>query len=183
MRHYNMNFKKIALFCLTICLGIMANAQIKISGIVKDQFGEPLSGAGITVSGTLTGTIADVDGKYELSVKDESVVLEYSFFGMITKSVKVGSQRIINVTLEEDTIGLEETIVIGYGTIKKEEITTSIVRVKQDNFTKGGVNSPYQLLQGKVAGLGMSNTSGDPSSSPSISLRGISTLALSASPP
>lgn len=177
-----MNFKKTALFCLTICLGIMTNAQIKISGIVKDQFGEPLSGAGITVSGTLTGTIADVDGKYELSVKDESVVLEYSFFGMITKSVKVGSQRIINVTLEEDTIGLEETIVIGYGTIKKEEITTSIVRVKQDNFTKGGVNSPYQLLQGKVAGLGMSNTSGDPSSSPSISLRGISTLAASSAP-
>lgn len=177
-----MNFKKLILFVMVLLTGITSSAQIVVRGKVSDQFGDPLPGAGIVVSGTTVGAVSDLDGNYEIAIDNESSSLEFTFFGMISQTVPVGQKRVIDVVLKEDTIGLQETVVIGYGSMKKEEVTTSIVRVKSDDFAKGGVNSPYQLLQGKVAGLGMATTSGDPSASPSISLRGMSTLAASSAP-
>lgn len=167
---------------IALLLSASAFAQHRISGVVTDQYGDVLIGAGVIVSGTQNGTVTDVEGRYELNLTSADVELEFSFMGMIPQTVRTEGRTVINVSLKDDAIGLGEVITIGYGALKKEEITTAITRVKSDDFTKGGVNSPYQLLQGKVAGLGMSNTSGDPSASPSISLRGISTLAASSSP-
>lgn len=177
-----MTMKRIITALCLICLAMAASAQTRVSGFVKDSFGTTLPGAGVIVSGTDIGTVTDADGHYEIDVPANSSRLEFSFLGMLTQYIKIGGRSTIDVILEADAIGLQEVVTIGYGTMRKEEITTSITRVKADDFAKGGVTSPLQLLQGKVAGLGMANTSGDPSASPAVSLRGISTLAASSSP-
>lgn len=161
----------------------IAYAQdFKVSGTVVDSYGDPLPGVGVIEKDTTNGVVTDTDGKYMIVVKSPNSVIEFSFMGMKTETVNVSGRAILNVVLNEDAIGLQEVITIGYGSMKREEITTSITRVKAEDFTQGGVTSPLGLLQGKVAGLGMAMTSGDPSASPSISLRGISTLAASSDP-
>ncbi len=174
--------KKLITFFVFLFTGLVCFAQIAVKGTVKDTYGNPLPAAGVQIVGTSQGTTCDMDGNWSISVPDESSQLEVSFLGMLSKTISVGKDRIINVELKDDSIGLQEVVTIGYGSIKKEEITTSISRVKSDDFAKGGVNSPLQLLQGKVAGLGISTTSGSPSAEPNVSLRGISTLAASSSP-
>lgn len=156
--------------------------KTSVSGVVKDQFGEPLPGVGVIEKGTSNGVVTDIDGTYMIYIASDEARLEFSCMGMKPQTVSPDGKKILNITLEEDAIGLQEVIAIGYGSMKREEITTSITRVKSDDFIQGGVTSPLGLLQGKVAGLGMAITSGDPSASPSISLRGISTLAASSSP-
>ena len=161
----------------------IAYAQdFKVSGTVVDSYGDPLPGVGVIEKDTTNGVVTDTDGKYMIVVKSPNSVMEFSFMGMKTEIVNVSGRAVLNVVMNEDAIGLQEVITIGYGSMKREEITTSITRVKADDFTQGGVTSPLGLLQGKVAGLGMAMTSGDPSASPSISLRGISTLAASSDP-
>lgn len=161
----------------------IAYAQdFKVSGTVVDSYGDPLPGVGVIEKDTTNGVVTDVDGKYVIVVKSQNATIEFSCMGMKTETVNVSGRAVLNVVMNEDAIGLQEVITIGYGSMKREEITTSITRVKADDFTQGGVTSPLGLLQGKVAGLGMAMTSGDPSASPSISLRGISTLAASSDP-
>ncbi len=175
--------KRFILSAFLSLAGIVAFAQgIKVTGTVTDSYGDPLPGVGVRCVQSGTGSVTDLDGKYTVNVADDTEKLEFSFIGMITQVLPVNGSHTINVSLKEDSIGLQETVVIGYGSMHKEEITTSIVRVKSDEFVKGGVSSPLQLIQGKVAGLGMAITSGDPAASPSISLRGISTLAASSEP-
>ncbi len=154
----------------------------QVSGTVKDSFGVTMPGVGVLEKGSMNGSITDDDGTYSITVDSADAVLEFSFMGMKNETVKVGGRSVIDVSMQEDAIGLHEVIAIGYGSMKKEEITTSITRVKADDFIQGGVSSPLGLLQGKVAGLGMAMTSGEPNASPSISLRGISTLAASSDP-
>ena len=156
--------------------------EFKVSGTVVDSYGYPLPGVGVIEKDTTNGVVTDLDGNYTIFVGSGSASLEFSCMGMKTELLNVSNRATLNITLNEDAIGLQEVITIGYGSMKREEITTSITRVKSDDFTQGGVTSPLGLLQGKVAGLGMANTSGDPSASPSISLRGISTLAASSDP-
>ena len=161
----------------------IAYAQdFKVSGTVVDSYGDPLPGVGVIEKDTTNGVVTDMDGKYVIVVKSQNATIEFSCMGMKTETVNVSGRAVLNVVMNEDAIGLQEVITIGYGSMKREEITTSITRVKADDFTQGGVTSPLGLLQGKVAGLGMAMTSGDPSASPSISLRGISTLAASSDP-
>lgn len=164
------------LFCMIYAQGF------KVSGMVKDTYGYPLPGVGVVEKGTDNGTVTDIEGRYDIITASGQSSLEFSFMGMKTATVQVAGKSIHDITMKEDAIGLQEVITIGYGSMKREEITTSITRVKSDDFIQGGVSSPLGLLQGKVAGLGMAVTSGDPSSSPSISLRGISTLAASSDP-
>ena len=173
----------VAASVLLCCLFSIAYAQdFKVSGTVIDSYGYPLPGVGVIEKDTINGVVTDLDGKYTIIVGSDNARLEFSCMGMKTELADVSGRNVLNVTLKEDAIGLQEVITIGYGSMKREEITTSITRVKSDDFTKGGVTSPLGLLQGKVAGLGMAVTSGDPSASPSMSLRGISTLAASSDP-
>ncbi len=168
---------------IVCCLFSIAYAQeFKVSGTVIDSYGDPLPGVGVIEKDTTNGVITDLDGKYTIIVESGNATIEFSCMGMKTEILNVSNRAILNVTLNEDAIGLQEVITIGYGSMKREEITTSITRVKSEDFNKGGVTSPLGLLQGKVAGLGMAMTSGDPSASPSMSLRGISTLAASSDP-
>lgn len=168
--------KLIALATALICIPLSALA---VDGIVKDSFGDPLPGVYVRNLETAQGVISDIDGLWSIDAQ-AGQKLEFSFMGMKTRVISA-SDGTMTVTMEDDAIGLEGVVAIGYGSMKREEITTAIASVKSDDFIKGGVTSVMQLLQGKVAGLGMSTTSGDPDASPSISLRGISTLAASSS--
>lgn len=161
--------------------GVTAAAQsLTVRGTVTDKEGAPVAGAYVVDESANTGVNTDSAGKYEIRVTGNPV-LTYSFIGFATAS-RVADKDVIDVVLEPDSMMMEELVVIGYGQVKREEITSSITRVKSEDFIQGGVSSPMQLLQGKVAGLGISNTSGDPSGEVSIQLRGISTLAASSSP-
>ena len=119
-------FKSIVALTCLLLTSASAFAQTKtVTGTVTDAANEPLIGASVLVQGTSTGTITDMDGKYSISVTPEDVLV-FSYVGMTTQSVKVGAQNVINVTLKEDSQVLAETVVIGYGSAKKRDLTGSI---------------------------------------------------------
>ncbi|WP_159518959.1 SusC/RagA family TonB-linked outer membrane protein [Sunxiuqinia indica] len=146
-----------------------------VSGKVTDASGMPLPGVTIVIKGTTIGAITDMDGNYELGNLSENAVLVFSFVGMRAQEVPV-DRAIINVTLDEETIGLEEVVAVGYGTMKKADVTSSVGTVKSEDFNVGSVQDAGQLIQGKVAGLSLNTTSGDPTAGTSIRLRGNTTL-------
>lgn len=151
--------------------------QVKkqISGTIKDQDGNVVIGANVTVRGTSTGTITDLDGKYTLEVPSDGTI-EVSFIGYVTKYLPVTGQTVIDIVLKEDTQRLDEVVVVGYGSQTKREITGSITNVTSDEFNQGLPRNAADLLQGKVAGLSINTGSGDVTSTSSIQLRGMSTL-------
>ena len=151
-------------------------SQTKVSGKVTDSTGAPLPGVSVVVKGTTNGTITDSDGHYSLSNIPAKAFLQYSFVGMKMQEVAVGNSPTINVRLEDETIGIEEVVAIGYGTQKKADVTSSVSTVKSDNFLKGSVSDAGQLIQGKVAGLSVISPSGDPTAGTQILLRGNTSL-------
>ena len=150
-----------------------ALAQVRISGTVFDNNGEALAGAGVVEKGTTNGTVTDLEGRYQLTVRD-GAILEVSFIGFETKEVtaKAGT---LDIVLSEDTNILDDVVVIGYGSTTRKDVTSSITTVKSDELNLGVYTDPASLLQGKVAGLVVTQT-GDPNGTPSITLRGASTL-------
>ena len=154
---------------------ISAFAQTKtVTGTVTDAANEPLIGASVLVQGTSTGTITDMDGKYSISVTPEDVLV-FSYVGMTTQSIKVGAQSIINVTLKEDSQVLAETVVIGYGSAKKRDLTGSITNVKGEEIANKPAMNPLSSLQGKVAGVQIVN-SGRAGADPEIRIRGTNSI-------
>ncbi|MGD9930702.1 MAG: SusC/RagA family TonB-linked outer membrane protein [Mangrovibacterium sp.] len=150
--------------------------QKAVSGKVTDASGQPLPGVTVVVQGTTTGTITDFEGNFSLSNVGSEDVLVFSFVGMKTLEVPVGTQSAFTIALSEETIGLEEVVAIGYGTIKKGDVTSSVGTVKSEDFNAGSVQDAGQLIQGKVAGLSLNTTSGDPTAGTAIRLRGNTTL-------
>jgi len=159
----------VALFLLVSTLTF---AQQKASGIVKDAQGEPLIGVSVLEVGTSNGTITDMDGKYSLTVKD-GAQLKITYIGYVAKTITAGHNS--NVVLEEENTTLNEVVVVGYGTMRRKDVTSSITTVQAKDLNTGVYTEPAQLLQGKVPGLVISDTS-DPNGSASISLRGASSL-------
>ena len=150
-----------------------AFAQVRVSGTVTDEGGEPLAGAGVIEKGTTNGVVTDLDGKYVITVP-EGTTLVISFIGFTDQEVTARS-GVIDVVLQEDKNMLDDVVVIGYGSTTRKDITSSISTVKADDLNVGVYTDPASLLQGKVAGLVVSQT-GDPNGTPSITLRGASTL-------
>ncbi|MEP0366007.1 MAG: SusC/RagA family TonB-linked outer membrane protein [Cyclobacteriaceae bacterium] len=171
------------LYVITLLLTVTVWAQERtITGTVTDAgTGETVPGASVLVKGTSSGTITDFDGKYSLSVSDNTV-LQFSFVGYTAQEVEVGNRSVINVSMELNVEELSEVVVVGYGTQDKKEITSSVVTLDEAQFNKGNVNDPSQLLQGKVPGLSIYNKGGDPNSSATIRLRGISTVGANTEP-
>ena len=162
------------LVCLLLA-SASAFAQTKtVTGTVTDATNEPLIGASVLVQGTSTGTITDMDGKYSISVTPENV-LAFSYVGMTSQTVKVGTQNVINVTLKEDSQVLAETVVIGYGSAKKRDLTGSITNVKGEELANKPAMNPLSSLQGKVAGVQIVN-SGRAGSDPEIRIRGTNSI-------
>jgi TonB-dependent starch-binding outer membrane protein SusC len=159
--------------------------QIVISGQVTDaRTGESLPGVNVMIEGTLTGTVTNIDGQYSLTVDSPDAVLAYSYVGYSTRRITVGDQRNINVELSLDLAELDEVVVVGYGTQRRREVTSSIATVRQDDFNQGAISSsPIQLIQGKIAGLAISRAhGGDPTRDVHILLRGVSTVRGDISP-
>ncbi|MDP3444911.1 MAG: carboxypeptidase-like regulatory domain-containing protein, partial [Ignavibacteria bacterium] len=145
-------------------VSILNNPQTvkSVSGVVKDAVtGEALLGVNILAEGTRIGTISDLNGMFTLDVPSPSVLI-FSYVGYNSKKVIFEKQDKINVTLEQDLQALNEVVVIGYGTQRKGDVTSSVASVKPSEFNKGAVKDLGQLVAGKVAGLIITNPSGDP---------------------
>ena len=169
------------LFLAVLLFSNFAVAQT-VSGTVTDETtGEGLIGATILVSGTSTGTITDFDGKYTLTLPEGAQSLVFSYTGYSSQTIEVNNQTVIDVALMAGQ-ALEEIVVTGYGTQKQKEVTSAIASIKEEDFNKGNLNNPAQLLQGKVAGLTISRPGGDPNGGLNIRLRGLSTLGANTQP-
>lgn len=173
-------FAQSMLFVMFLLSSTLAFAQNKVTGTVTDKTGEPLIGVNVLEAGTTNGCITDVDGKYSLNV-EKGKTLVFSFIGYSRQEVKV-TQNIINVTMSEDTELLDEVVVIGYGSISRKDVTSSISTVKSKDLNVGAYTDPGQLLQGKVPGLVIVQNSDPNGGVNSLTLRGASTLNGSTSP-
>lgn len=151
--------------------------EVTVKGVVRDANGEAIIGASVIEKGNAkNGTVTDIDGNYTLKVK-RGATLTISYIGYISQETKGG-----NIILEEDLKSLNEVVVIGYGTQKKADVTSAVVSVKAEDFTKGNFNDAGDLIKGKVAGLSITKPSGDPGAVTQISLRGIATVSGNAQP-
>ncbi|MGQ1891093.1 SusC/RagA family TonB-linked outer membrane protein [Thermophagus sp. OGC60D27] len=153
-----------------------------VTGIVTDENGDPIPGATIQVKGSTFGTITDMDGNYSIEVSSDEVVLVYSFVGMKTLEVVVGTQILLDVSLEPDVVGLDEVVVIGYGTQRKGDVTSAVASVKSEDFIQGKIQDAAELVKGKIAGLTISKGTGDPNAQSTIRLRGVISLEGSSNP-
>lgn len=165
--------RKLLSFAFFLLVSTYAFAQNTVTGTVTDNTGMPLIGVSVIEKGTTNGNVTDIDGKYRIHV-EKGKTLVFSYIGYVTQEVEVQSNT-INIMMAEDNQLLDEVVVIGYGSMQRKDVTSSITTVKAEDLNVGVYTSPAQLLQGKVPGLTIANTS-DPNGSPSISLRGASTL-------
>nr|MBI1232369.1 SusC/RagA family TonB-linked outer membrane protein [Cytophagales bacterium] len=145
--------------------------DITVQGTVKDENGNPLPGATVTIEGTSRGTVTDIDGNYTLEVP-EGAVLVVSFIGYKAIKVPVGNRTQIETSLALDESNLQEVVVVGYGIQKRSDLTGSIGSLKEDAFNKGVIVSPEQLLQGKIAGVNVTASSGAPGAASRMTIRG-----------
>jgi len=149
--------------------------QQSVSGTVTDESGLPLPGATVLVKGTTLGTVTDLDGKFTLEV-GEGDILQISYVGYLSKAVAVNGQSIFQIQLEPDATQLEELVVVGYGTQKRSDVTGAIGSVKSEDFNRGVITNPVDLLQGKIAGVNITSTSGEPGANQNVIIRGVGSL-------
>jgi iron complex outermembrane receptor protein len=161
----------------------MLNSQQKrdISGSVKDNTGFPIPGVTVLLKGTSIGVLSDMNGEFKISVPGDANILVFSFVGMKTLEVPIGAASVLKVVMEEETVGIEEVVAVGYGKNSRKNLSSAVSSVKSDDLNRGAIADVGQLLQGKVPGLNISS-SGDPTRKATIIMRGASTLNSSQSP-
>ena len=168
--------------CLSLWTSMPANAELTdqakiLKGLVKGTEGIPLPGVTVVVKGTTGGTITDTNGKFVLSgISPGAKILSFSFVGMKSQEIAIGDQIEFTVTLEEETVGIEEVVAVGYGTQKKKDLTGSITRVSGEDLVQPSASTFDQMLQGKVAGVQISQTSGAPGGNVNVLVRGVSSI-------
>ena len=171
--------KRVLLSSALLLVSTLTFAQSKVSGTVKDANGEPLIGVSVMEVGTNNGAVTDINGNYTLNVKP-GAKLKLSYSGFTSKTIKASGNS--QIVLDEDNTALNEVVVVGYGTMRRKDVTSSITTVKAEDLNQGVFTDPGQMLQGKVPGLVVSSTA-DPNGSPTITLRGASTLRTGAMSP
>ena len=172
------------LLSLALCLGTVfaASAQTTIQGVVTDENGEPLIGAGVVVEGTTTGTITGIDGDYVLTVPENAVNLVFSFIGLAEQTVPINGRTVIDVVLKADQTFLDEVVVVGYATVKRRDLLGSVASVGSDKLTEQPVTTVSQALSGKMAGVSVVTTEGDPDADIKIRVRGGGSITQDSSP-
>ncbi|MBD0777847.1 TonB-dependent receptor [Maribacter sp. ANRC-HE7] len=155
---------------------IKEDIQQSVSGTVIDESGMPIPGVSVVVKGTTNGVAADFDGNYTITVPGPESVLVFSFIGLVTEEVTVGNRQVINVTMKDDVQGLDEVVVIGYGTQKRSNLTGAISSIKSEDLNKVSVTRVDQALQGKAAGVMVSQASGKPGAAPTVNVRGVGSI-------
>lgn len=177
--------KVVATSCLSVLLTLVNAQQKVVSGTVTDAANdEPLIGVTVVIkdASSTVGTITDVSGKFTLNVPSGANTLIISGVGFVSREVTIGNQTTIDVALEQDVTQLDEIVVVAYGEQKKSDVTGAISSTKAEDFNKGVVTNPGQLLQGKVAGVNITNTSGEPGAGQNIIIRGIGSLRSGTTP-
>ncbi len=165
-----------SLFLLALLFPSILLAQNPLTGVVTDEASSlPVPGVNVLLRGTNTGTTTDFDGRYSINAKSGDVLV-FSYIGYKTQEISVTTQSNINVTLAEDAAALDEVVVIGYGTVRKEDATGSVDIVTEKDFNKGPIISTDQLLAGKAAGVRITTNGGSPDSAPNIRIRGGASL-------
>ncbi|MBN1187791.1 MAG: TonB-dependent receptor [Bacteroidales bacterium] len=165
-------YKRLLTFVFISFLFGQLYAQVTITGQVKDNYGEPMPGVNVMVKGTTQGTITDLEGNYSLSEVASDAVLIFTFVGMLSQEIAVGDQTTINVDMAEDVLGLDEVVVIGYGTVKKRDLTGSVSSVKANDIVKAPTSNVLEAIQGRVPGMDITRSSGSAGAGVNITLRG-----------
>jgi len=147
-------------------------ATRQITGVVTDERGESIIGANIIEKGTTNGVITDIDGNFVISVSGNNAVLQISYIGYVNQDIQVGSQSSFNIILREDLLNLDEVIVVGYGTVKKRDLTGSVASVDAAKIASVPSSNVSEALQGRVPGVVVSNSNWSPGSTPSVMIRG-----------
>ena len=181
-----MRCKSISEFIMCFMLSLFsltAFAQIKITGTASDaETGEPLSFITIQIKGTTAGTTSDMDGNYSIEVPNRDAILVYSYIGYRSQEIKVGNQTHINVRLSEDVETLDEVVVVGYGVQNKRDVTGSIAKVGSEELMSVPTSSFDAALQGRAAGVQVTQTSGLAGSGAAIRVRGIASITAGGDP-
>lgn len=176
----NATFKVLLMFIVGLFLSVNTFAQqIVVKGIVKDTTGEPIIGANVIVKGTTNGTITDFDGNFLLNANKGDIII-VSFIGYRSQEAQAAAS--MNIILKDDTELLDEVVVIGYGSVKKDDLSGSVVAIKAEEMNKGAVTSPQELIMGKVPGLSVSQGDGAPGAGSTIRIRGGASLNASNDP-
>lgn len=171
---YKINNRQIALTAKS--LSSVGQQILKVSGKVTDSDGVSLPGVSIVVKGTTNGTITDANGSYSLPNVPENATLQFSFVGMKSQEVLVEGKATINVTLSGETIGIDEVVAIGYGTVKKSDITGSVFSLRSEDLNKGMNSSVNQMLQGRASGLTVYQNSSEPGGGMNLQIRGVGSI-------
>tara|TARA_R110000868_G_scaffold212661_1_gene462547 strand:+ start:1982 stop:5035 length:3054 start_codon:yes stop_codon:yes gene_type:complete len=165
----------------------LANYQqadpITITGVVTDSNGLPLGGANVMEKNTKNGTVTDFDGNFSIKVASQNSILVFTYIGLKTTEIRVGTNKNLAIQLQEDAQSLDEVVLIGYGTQQRKAVSTAVAKVESEEFNQGVVTNGLELIQGKVAGLQITRSGGNnPNSGVAIQLRGISSITGSLSP-
>jgi len=178
----NMTKKFTLLFLFFFLFHLASFAQGMLKGQVLDEFGDPVPGANVMVQGTTTGAMTDMDGNFQLNNVPANSVIVISYIGFKSQTVAYTGQSTIQIVLQEDSQMLDEVVVIGYGTMRKGDLTGSITAVGEKDFNKGVTTSPAQLISGKIAGVQITSNGGRAGAGSRIRIRGGASLSATNDP-
>ena len=165
--------KKRFFLTLLVCLmGLVGFAQKTVTGTVKDAAGEPMIGVSVVVNGTSTGSVTDINGNFTIQNVANNASLKISYIGYQTQTVKVGNQSSFNIVLKEDANSLDELVVIGYGVVKKRDLTGSVSSLKSSDIENVAAADPMQAMQAKIPGLDITQSDGQAGGALTMNLRG-----------
>ena len=167
-------------FSLLVCSNLYGQT-IDITGVVQDDLGEPIIGANVSIKGTARGTITDFDGRFSISAPAEGTLV-ISYLGYLTQEVQIQGKKTFQVILKEDVELLDEVVVVGYGTVKKDDATGSVTAIRPDELSKGITTNAQDMFAGKVAGVNVTSNDGTPGGGAQIRIRGGSSLNASNDP-
>ncbi len=163
-------------------IGNSSQQTISVSGIVTDDDGLPLPGVTVHIKGSTKGTVTTIEGSYQLADVSVNSILVFSFVGMITQEIEIANQTTINITLIADAIGIEEVVAIGYGTMKKSDLTGSVTTVKSEEISAYPSSGAIQSLQGRASGVQVQSLNGEPGSGFKVRVRGATSVNSSSDP-
>ncbi|HAM99920.1 MAG TPA: SusC/RagA family TonB-linked outer membrane protein [Marinilabiliales bacterium] len=169
---------KIGILSLIVIFSLHTSAQVKVTGTVTSASdNNPLPGVNVVVKGTTIGTITNIDGKYDLNVPDPNGILVFSMVGMLTEEIEINNRTTVDLLMAEDLIGLDEVVVVGYGTMKKSDLTGSVGSIETKSLVERGTPSLLESMQGAVAGVSITQSGGRSASSGyDIQIRGKSSI-------
>lgn len=168
--------RKVMMLLLGLVISCLAYAQSTVTGTVTDTSGEPIIGARVMVKGAKVGVVTDIDGFYSINVPAGKTQLEISYIGHVSQDVDINGKKVVNITLKEDKKMLDEVVVVGYGVMKRSDLTGAVSSISEEQIKQGVNTSIEQAMQGRIAGVQVTQNSGAPGGGISVQIRGINSL-------